>query len=101
VLRVESAVASIEQHFEQGRQLLDSGLLAEAIREFDQCLLSSPTYAVAWESKALAYERLGQQDSAAAARLTAQHIRETLWQRSVEAEIDGRNELSGREAKSS
>ncbi|UCG87799.1 MAG: universal stress protein, partial [Gemmatimonadota bacterium] len=100
-LRVESTVASIEEHFEQGQQLLDSGLLAEAIREFDQCLLSSPTYAVAWEGKALAYERLGQKDSAAAARVTAKHIRETLWQHSVEAEINGRSPLSGRETKPS
>jgi universal stress protein E len=74
-LRLESAISAIEEHFMRGQQLLESGLLAEAVREFDQCLLSSPTYAAAWKGKALAYERLGEKDQAEAARAAAKRIR--------------------------
>jgi nucleotide-binding universal stress UspA family protein len=99
-LRLESAVTAIEEHFNQGQQLLERGMLAEAIREFDQCLLSGPTYAVAWEGKALAYERLGEEDKAEAARVAAKRIRETLWHRRVGGEIRGRHGLLEEERKS-
>lgn len=77
-LRLDTTIASIEEHSKNGKELLKSGKLEEAIREFDQCLLSSPTYAVAWEGKASAYERLGNEKDAERARTAAERIRKIL-----------------------
>jgi nucleotide-binding universal stress UspA family protein len=99
-LRMQSAFASIEEQLKRGHQLLDEGMSAEAIQAFDQCLLTNPTNAVAWDGKALAYERLGKDEEAEFARTTAKRIRDTLWQRRVEAEIRGQHGLLGKKGKS-
>jgi len=98
-LSLDSAMASVEEHFKQGQELLQSGMAQEALHEFDQCLLAAPTFAVAWEGKAAAYYRLGDTDNAKSATAAAKRIRNELWQRRVEAEVRGQHELLGRKRK--
>ncbi len=99
-LRLDGVVATVDEHLKRAEELLATGMLAEAVREFDQCLLAAPTYAVAWDGKAIAFERLGEKTKAEAAKVTAKRIRDELWQHRVEAEIRGHHELLGRNKKS-
>ncbi len=99
-LCLDKAISSLDEHLKRGQQLLADGLSTEAIREFDECLLAAPTYAVAWDGKAIAYERMGKKEEAESARAAAKRIRDTLWQRRVEAEVRGQHGLFGKQEKS-
>jgi nucleotide-binding universal stress UspA family protein len=77
-LRLEVDLASLDECLCRGGGLLENGFAAEAIREFDRCLVVSPTLAAAWDGKARAYEQLGDASGATQARENAKRIRERL-----------------------
>jgi nucleotide-binding universal stress UspA family protein len=79
-VRLDSIIASLEDDLDRGHQLLANRRPAEASRQFDHCLMSDPTCALAWDGKAIALERLGKDEQALAARSAAEKIRDRLWQ---------------------
>jgi len=82
-LRVESDLESIDKCLLGGRQLLEAGEAAKALREFDRCLSISPTLVVAWNGKAQAYEHLGENARAAQSRENAERI--AAWLRETDS----------------
>ena len=77
-LRLDTDLVSLDECLSHGRELLENGFAAEAIREFDRCLALSPTLSTAWEGKALACDQLGDVTGAAMARENAKRITKRL-----------------------
>jgi len=77
-LRMDADLRSLTEGLDRANDLLKSGFAFEAIREFDRCLVVSPTLATAWEGKALAYDQIGDSTGAAQARENAKRIRRRL-----------------------
>ena len=86
-LLLETKTGDIETHFKQGKELLESGFPAEAIQQFELCLVEGPTFAPAWEQLAIAYERSGKPKEAERCKRKARQILQTLWEQRVQAEI--------------
>jgi nucleotide-binding universal stress UspA family protein len=77
-LRFDADLDTVDGSMCRGKELLDDGFANEAMREFDRCLIVSPTLAAAWDGKAKAYEQLGDASGADQARENARRIRERL-----------------------
>jgi hypothetical protein len=77
-LRFDADLETLDESMCRGAELLEDGFANEAIREFDRCLVLSPTLAGAWDGKAKAYEQLGDTSGAEQARENARRIRERL-----------------------
>ena len=92
-LRLEAEVADIETHFKQGKELLENEFPAEAVQQFELCLLKNPTYTYAWDQLAIAHENLGNQEEAEKCKHTATQILQSLWERQVQADIRSRHPL--------
>jgi nucleotide-binding universal stress UspA family protein len=77
--RLESDLGDIKRLLAEGQELLEQGLVDDAIGRFDQCLLKDPYLAAAVEGLAAAHERLGHADIAADLHEQAALIRRELW----------------------
>jgi Flp pilus assembly protein TadD len=72
---MEADLKSIEQSMRRGQKLLEDGFAADALEEFDRCLVISPTHADAWYGKAQAYDQMGDNVSATRSRENAERLR--------------------------
>ena len=80
-LRLNTELADIETHFRQGNYLLRQGFAEEAINQFQLCLDVDVMYVPAWESLAVAHERLGHKAVALKCNKHARAIRKKLWKK--------------------
>ena len=95
-LRQETEIADIEARFKRGQELLQKGFLREALHEFELVTAQAMLYAPAWEGLAAAHKRLGHEGESKRYTEMAKHIRRTLWQQRVEAEIRAHHPLRGK-----
>lgn len=94
-LRLDQEITDLETHFDKGRELLEHGFPVEALQQFDYCINLDSFYAPAYEGAAMAFERLGELESARGYRFKAKAIRQKLWEKRVEAEARSRHALFG------
>ena len=81
ILRVslEEDIHDIETLYKEGLELLEDGLLEDAISHFEHLLRHDIHFAPAWDAMAKAYERLKQPEKAKTCRERAEMIRQRLW----------------------
>jgi len=89
ILRVdlEEDIEDIETLYKEGLQLLEDGLLEDAVGRFEHLLKHDMHFAPAWDAMAIACERLKQPGRAESCRERAKMIRQRLWSQKVNAEI--------------
>lgn len=92
-LRLESGLADIDSHYQQGKRLLENGYAEEANRQFLHCIGIDPLFAPAWERLAETQKRLGREAEALKHLARAKSIRQRLWEQQVESEIRSRHPL--------
>jgi universal stress protein E len=90
-LRLESGLADIDSHYQQGKRWLEKGFAEEASRQFLHCIGIDPLFAPAWERLAETQKRLGRQAEALKHLARAKSIRQRLWEQQVESEIRSRH----------
>lgn len=95
-LLLETKTGDIETHFKQGKELLESGFPAEAIQQFELCLVQAPTYTLAWDQLAVAYERSGKPKEAEKCKQKAKQIIQKLWEQRVQAEVRSQHPFFGK-----
>lgn len=91
-LNMESQLADLETHFQQGKSLLELGFPDEARRHFQHCVATNALYAPAWVALGEALHRLGDAPQAAECRNRARQITESLSWQQVEDDIRRRQE---------
>lgn len=97
-LKLGAEIATIDTHFKEGKELLEKGFPVEALRQFEIVIDMDKMYAPAWEGLAAAHSRLGHEEESKKCKEVARHIRQTLWQHRVEAEIRARHRLRGKKS---
>ncbi|HKI99646.1 MAG TPA: hypothetical protein VKB51_14320 [bacterium] len=85
----------IEALQQEGRQRLDAGQPAEALRAVEQALVLEPKNLRSLTLKADVLESLHKDDAAQQMRALVKQIKREQWQREVEAEVRGHHELMG------
>ncbi|MFQ6042765.1 MAG: universal stress protein [Candidatus Poribacteria bacterium] len=90
-LELDDDIEDIEALYNEGLELLEAGLLEEAVARFEHLLRHDMHFAPGWDVIARAYERLNRQEEAETCRERAKKIRERLWAQRVDAEIRRRH----------
>lgn len=86
-LKIEETIDDIESHYRQGVELMKKGFTVEAMQHFDHCVSVNPMYMHAWDGLAAAHTRLGHEERAEQARMTAKYIKQALWEKEVQSEL--------------
>jgi nucleotide-binding universal stress UspA family protein len=86
-IHLDSEIADLSAHFQQGKDLLEEGFAEEAIQQFKICIDKDMLYAPAWEALAVAHDRLGRKEQAEQFIQKAKDIRQNLWEQQVNADI--------------
>ena len=76
---LEADIDVIETLYIDGLELLEDGLLEDAISHFEHLLRHDMHFAPAWDAMAKAYERLKQPEKAKTCRERSERIRQRLW----------------------
>ena len=85
-LKQEEIISNIQEHFNQGNDLLKKGFPKEAIDHFEKCISYDSMFAPAWEGLSIAHQRLHHDEKSIEFKKQADYIRKNLWQIKVEAE---------------
>lgn len=75
LVRLSRTIENIKEHMQEGEIQVGLGNPAEALPEYEQCLLDEPTFGPAWEGLAKAYEAMGDLNKADRCSRAADQIR--------------------------
>ncbi|MFH1438875.1 MAG: universal stress protein [Pseudomonadota bacterium] len=89
-LLMDAEIEELDEHFKAGVKLMEKGFPKEALGQFKQALDMDMMYAPALEWMAKAHDRLGSKGEAEECRKQAKKIRQTLWEKRVEADARSR-----------
>ena len=89
-LLLDADIEELDEHFKAGVKLMDKGFPKEALGQFKMVLDMDMMYAPALEWMAEAHDRLDSKDEAEKCRKQAKKIRQTLWEKRVEADARSR-----------
>jgi len=86
-VRIESKMADLATHCQQGKELLAEGFTEEAMQEFNYCIKKDEMYVSAWQGLAEIHKRLGHLDEAKKCQNKIYKINNRLEEQRIEAEV--------------
>ena len=87
VLQLENEIKNIESHYKIAKQLVDDGFYKEAISEYKICLEINHMHIPSLNGIAVVYKKLNDKKNAKKYKNLVESVRQSLWDRKIEAEI--------------
>ena len=78
-LRLSEEISDLQNHLEQGQELLEQGFAQEALKQFEHCIARDVLCSPAWEGMSVAHLRLGQHQESKRCNEAVEQIRKYLW----------------------